>query len=145
MPQQITQIALLVRDYDEAISFYISKLGFTLIEDTDLGNAKRWIRIRPPGSNGAELLLARAVTPEQQSRVGNQTGGRVFLFFETDNFDRDYAAMKARGVTFLGDPRQEPYGTVIVFQDLYANKFDLIQPAQRPAPTPPTSPPSSAE
>ena len=130
MPQRLSLISLLVRDYDEAIAFYTNRLGFTLLEDTDRGNGKRWVCIRPPGppnSSGAALLLARAVTPEQESRIGNQTGGRVFLFLETDDFHRDHAALLSRGVKFIRPPSEEPYGIVAVFEDLYGNKFDLIQ------------------
>jgi len=127
MPSAIVQLALLVREYDEAIHFYIEKLGFDLLEDTDLGSGKRWVRIAPPGGAGAQLLLSRATTPEQQARVGNQTGGKVFLFIETDDFARDYAALQGHGVRFTGPPRREAYGTVVVFEDLYGNKYDLIQ------------------
>jgi len=125
--QRLTQIAITVRAYDEAIAFYVGTLGFTLAEDTDLGNGKRWVRVVPPGSGGAGILLARAATPEQLASVGNQTGGRVFLFLETDDFRRDYELYRSRGVEFLGPPRQESYGTVGVFLDLYGNKIDLIE------------------
>lgn len=127
MPQKLGYIALVVREYDEAITFYTAKLGFHLIEDTDLGNGKRWVRVRPPGSTETDLLLARAVNPEQVSRIGNQTGGRVFLFLHTDNFWRDYQGMTARGVNFCRSPSEESYGTVAVFEDLYGNKWDLLQ------------------
>jgi lactoylglutathione lyase len=127
MPQKLAYIALVVRDYDEAIAFYTTKLGFQLIEDTDLGNGKRWVRVRPPGSAGTDLLLARAVNPEQASRIGNQTGGRVFLFLHTDDFWRDYQEMTVRGVNFCRPPREESYGTVAVFEDLYGNQWDLLQ------------------
>jgi len=127
MPQKLGYIALVVRDYDEAIAFYITKLGFHLIEDTDLGNGKRWVRVRPAGSAGTDLLLARAVNPEQASRIGNQTGGRVFLFLHTDDFWRDYQGMTSRGVNFCRAPSEESYGTVAVFEDLYGNKWDLLQ------------------
>jgi catechol 2,3-dioxygenase-like lactoylglutathione lyase family enzyme len=127
MKQTIGAISLLVRDYDEAISFYIGKLGFILIEDSDLGGGKRWVMVAPPGSGGTRLLLAKAVTTEQESRIGNQTGGRVFLFLHTDDFQRDYEAMKANGVQFLEEPRHESYGTVVVFEDLYGNKWDLLE------------------
>jgi catechol 2,3-dioxygenase-like lactoylglutathione lyase family enzyme len=127
MPQKLGYIALVVRDYDEAIAFYTIKLGFHLIEDTDLGNGKRWVLVRPPGSTGTDLLLARAVDPEQASRIGNQTGGRVFLFLHTDDFWRDYEGMASRGVNFCRPPSEEPYGTVAVFEDLYGNKWDLLQ------------------
>lgn len=133
MKQVIAAAALVVRQYDEAIEFYTQKLGFALLEDTDLGGGKRWVRVAPPSweaSPGSQtcLLLAQAATPEQESRIGDQTGGRVFLFLHTDDFWRDYAAMRARGVHFLEEPRSEPYGTVCVFEDLYGNKWDLIQP-----------------
>jgi len=127
MQQTIGYIALLVRDYDEAIAFYTNKLDFELIEDADLGNGKRWVRVRPPGSTGPDLLLAKAVTPEQASRIGNQTGGRVFLFLHTDDFWRDYREMTAKGVQFVRQPSEESYGTVAVFEDLYGNKWDLLQ------------------
>jgi catechol 2,3-dioxygenase-like lactoylglutathione lyase family enzyme len=128
MTQRLGHVALVVREYDEAIAFYTHSLGFQLIEDADLGNGKRWVLVRPPGSTGTDLLLARAVTLEQASRIGNQTGGRVFLFLHTDDFWRDYRAMTARGVKFVRPPSEESYGTVAVFEDLYGNKWDLIQP-----------------
>ena len=124
----VARVALLVREYDEAIAFYRDTLGFRLLEDTDLGGGKRWVRMAPEGSAGAEVLLARAVTPQQTARIGDQTGGRVFLFIETEDFARDHAAMTARGVRFLEAPRREAYGMVAVFVDLYGNKMDLIQP-----------------
>ena len=127
MAQTLGYVALVVRDYDEAIAFFTHALGFTLFEDTDLGQGKRWVLVGPPDSRGTGLLLARAVTPEQASRIGNQTGGRVFLFLHTDDFTRDYEAMKALGVRFIGQPREESYGTVAVFEDLYGNKWDLLQ------------------
>jgi catechol 2,3-dioxygenase-like lactoylglutathione lyase family enzyme len=120
-------VALVVRDYDEAIAFYTESLGFLLIEGTDLGNGKRWVRVRPPGSTGTDLLLAKAGNDEQSSRIGNQTGGRVFLFLHTDDFWRDYRAMTARGVKFVRPPSEESYGTVAVFEDLYGNQWDLLQ------------------
>ncbi len=126
MPQTITQFAVTVRDYDEALAFYVDKLGFEKLEDTDLGGGKRWVRVRPPGSSGAGILLARAASERQAASVGNQTGGRVFLFLETDDFARDYAALVARGVRFVRPPSEEPHGTVAVFEDLYGNRFDLI-------------------
>ena len=129
MTQTLSAIALVVRDYDEAIRFYTQVLGFELMEDTPLDAVKRWVRVRPPGSRGSDLLLARAATTEQESRVGNQTGGRVFLFLHTDNFERDYTLFVGRGVHFVRPPRLEPYGTVAVFRDLYGNLWDLIQPA----------------
>ena len=125
MTQRLGYIALVVRDY--AITFYTQSLGFQLVENTDLGGGKRWVRVRPPGSTGTDLLLARAVNPEQASRIGNQTGGRVFLFLQTDDFWRDYRAMMERGVKFVRPPVEESYGTVAVFEDLYGNKWDLLQ------------------
>lgn len=131
MPQTIGHVALVVRDYDEAIAFYTQSLGFDLIEDsvsTDRsGQPKRWVLIAPPGSQGTNLLLAKASTPEEASRIGNQTGGRVFLFLHTDDFWRDYTAMLARGVKFVREPKEEPYATVAVFEDLYGNQWDLLQ------------------
>ena len=124
----IASIAVVVREYDEAISFYRDKLGFNLVEDTALGGEKRWVLMCPPGSSGTQLLLARAATPQQSSRIGNQTGGRVFLFLHTDDFWRDYREFSARGVIFNRPPSEEPYGTVAVFEDLYGNLWDLIQP-----------------
>ena len=112
MPQDIGSITVVVREYDEAIAFFTQALGFQLIEDTDLGQGKRWVLVAPPGSAGTNLLLARAAGPEQATRIGNQTGGRVFLFLHTDNFWRDYRAMKERGVKFRQNPREEAYGTV---------------------------------
>jgi lactoylglutathione lyase len=127
MKQKIGAIALLVRDYDEAIAFYTQKLGFQLLEDTDLGAGKRWVRVAPPAAEEACLLLARADSPEQVAALGNQTGGRVFLFLHTDDFWRDYKVMKASGIRFFEEPRSEPYGTVVVFEDLYGNKWDFIE------------------
>ncbi|PRY43080.1 catechol 2,3-dioxygenase-like lactoylglutathione lyase family enzyme [Spirosoma oryzae] len=128
MSQHIGQLALLVHDYDEAIAFYTQKLSFDLLEDTRLSATKRWVRVAPRGSAGFSLLLAHADSDEQRSRVGNQTGGRVFLFLYTDDFWRDYNAMRAAGVLFSRDPVEEPYGTVAVFADLYGNLWDMIQP-----------------
>jgi catechol 2,3-dioxygenase-like lactoylglutathione lyase family enzyme len=125
--QQITAVALVVRDYDEAIAYFTGCLGFALAEDTPLGGGKRWVVVRPPGG-GTALVLARAATPEQSARVGDQTGGRVFLFLRTDDFWRDYRAMQSRGVRFVEQPRQEEYGTVVVFLDLYGNRWDLVEP-----------------
>jgi catechol 2,3-dioxygenase-like lactoylglutathione lyase family enzyme len=125
--QTIGYIALVVRDYDEALAFYTEKLNFKLIEDTHLTKDKRWVLISPPGSRGTNLLLARAATPEQETRVGNQTGGRVFLFLHTDDFWRDYEEMRERNVKFVRPPTEEPYGTVAVFEDLYGNLWDLLQ------------------
>ena len=122
-------VSLVVADYDEALAFYVGKLGFRLVEDTFVPEQnKRWVVIEPEGAEpGARLLLARAVGPEQSSRVGNQTGGRVFLFLHTDDFWRDHAAYTERGVVFVRPPREEPYGTVAVFRDLYGNLWDLVQ------------------
>ena len=129
MRQSIGQISLIVRDYDEAIHFYVQQLGFTLLEDTAMpGQDKRWVVVAPPGSEGVQLLLARAVGDAQLSRVGDQTGGRVFLFLYTDDFWRDFNAYQARGVVFVREPKEEPYGTVAVFQDVCGNLWDLIQP-----------------
>lgn len=127
MTSSIATIALVVAEYDEAIAFYRDRAGFTLLADTDMGGGKRWVVVAPPGGNGAKLLLARADGPEQRKAIGNQTGGRVMLFLETDDFARDYAAMAARGVNFLEAPRHEVYGSVAVFEDLYGNKWDLIE------------------
>jgi catechol 2,3-dioxygenase-like lactoylglutathione lyase family enzyme len=127
MKQTIGAISLLVRDYDEAISFYTEKLHFELMEDTDMGAGKRWVTVSAPGSSETRLLLAKAVTAEQESRIGNQTGGRVFLFLNTDDFWRDYHEMKSNGVRFLEEPREESYATVVVFEDLYGNKWDLLE------------------
>jgi catechol 2,3-dioxygenase-like lactoylglutathione lyase family enzyme len=129
MKQSIALVSLVVRDYDEAIQFYVGKLGFALIEDTDVPEqAKRWVVLAPPGAGECRLLLARALTPEQQRYIGNQTGGRVFLFLRTDDFWRDYNCYKERGIEFVREPRDEPYGTVAVFKDLYGNLWDLIGP-----------------
>lgn len=127
MHQSIARIALVVRDYDEAIDYYVGVLGFRLIEDLTLSEEKRWVVVVPPGDSQTGLLLARAASPEQESRIGNQAGGRVFLFLHTDDFDRDYAAWSAKGVTFVEDPRNEEYGKVVVFEDLYGNRWDLIE------------------
>lgn len=129
MPQHIAQIAIVVNDYDEAIAFYTGKLGFNLVEDTVLSPTKRWVLVQPAGNNGCRLLLAKASGEEQASRVGNQTGGRVFLFLETDDFDSDYKRYSANGVRFVREPVNEPYGKVAVFEDLYGNYWDLIEPA----------------
>lgn len=129
MSQSIATVALVVRDYDEALAFYVGKLGFRLVEDTTiLAQDKRWVTVAPPGSTGPLLLLARAVGEEQTSRIGNQTGGRVFLFLHTDDFWRDYAAYRSKGVVFVREPKEESYGTVAVFADLYGNLWDLLQP-----------------
>ena len=128
MKQQIAQLALVVKEYDEALAFYIQKLNFTLVEDTKMSNTKRWVVIAPPGSNGCRLLLAKAANEVQLKSVGFQAGGRVFLFLYTDDFDRDYSNMIKNGIKFIGEPRDEPYGKVIVFKDLYGNKWDFIEP-----------------
>lgn len=128
MKQELAHLALIVADYDEAIKFYTQQLNFTLIGDTVLSETKRWVIVAPPGSTGCQLLLAKAATDEQQSRVCNQTGGRVFLFLYTDNFQRDYSAMQKKGIVFVREPVTEPYGTVAVFKDLYGNLWDLIEP-----------------
>jgi catechol 2,3-dioxygenase-like lactoylglutathione lyase family enzyme len=127
MPQEIGAVTLVVADYDEAIAFYCTKLGFELREDSPRENGKRWVRVAPPGAQGTCLLLARAATPQQKAAVGNQTGERVGFFLHTDDFQRDYQAMRARGVTFLEEPRSEAYGMVAVFIDLYGNKWDLLE------------------
>ncbi len=128
MKQSIAQFALVVKDYDEAIDFYTRKLHFDLLEDTVLSETKRWVRVAPPGSTGMGILLAKAANEEQLSRVGNQTGGRVFLFLHTDDFWRDYQDMSSKGIRFVRGPQEEPYGTVAVFEDLYGNLWDMIQP-----------------
>jgi len=125
--QRIGYVALVVRDYDEAIEYYTNALGFQLVEDTSLGGDKRWVLLAPPGSVESRLLLAKASTAAQKARVGDQTGGRVFLFLHTDDFWRDYREMIARGVKFREAPRDESYGTVAVFEDLYGNRWDLLQ------------------
>lgn len=128
MQQSILHVALVVRDYDEAIAFFCGKLGFTLVEDTyQPEQDKRWVVVAPPGSTGTSLLLARAANPEQQAFIGRQTGGRVFLFLRTDDFWRDYERMQAVGIRFVREPKEAPYGTVAVFEDLYGNWWDLIE------------------
>ena len=130
MNQHIAHIALVVNNYDEAIEFYTQKLNFTLIEDTRLSETKRWVRVAPKGDGQCCLLLAQAVNEEQQSRIGNQTGGRVFLFLYTDDFGRDYNNMLEKKINFVRPPIKEPYGTVAVFEDLYGNLWDLIEPVK---------------
>ncbi|HEX3895534.1 MAG TPA: VOC family protein [Rudaea sp.] len=125
--RRLAHVAVVVRDYDEAIGFYTRALGFHLIEDTKLGPDKRWVVVAPSIRDGASILLAKASNESQSSRVGNQTGGRVFLFLHTDDFWRDYRAMTAQGVHFVEKPREEEYGTVVVFEDLYGNRWDLIE------------------
>jgi catechol 2,3-dioxygenase-like lactoylglutathione lyase family enzyme len=127
MKQSIVHIALVVDDYDEAIKFYTEKLNFTLIEDTPQSETKRWVLVAPPGSEDCSLLLAQGVGEEQRSRVGNQTGGRVFLFLKTDDFWRDYQNMRSQGIKFVREPKDEEYGTVAVFEDLYGNLWDLVE------------------
>jgi catechol 2,3-dioxygenase-like lactoylglutathione lyase family enzyme len=129
MKQWIGLVSVVVRDYDEALAFYVGTLGFTLVEDTFIAEQnKRWVVVSPPGATQTQLLLARASDAEQASRVGNQTGGRVALFLYTDDFARDYQRYKANGVVFVREPKAEPYGTVAVFEDLYGNLWDLLQP-----------------
>ena len=130
MNQHIAHIALVVNNYDEAIEFYTQKLNFTLIEDTRLSETKRWVKVAPKGDGQCCLLLAQAVNEEQQSRIGNQTGGRVFLFLNTDDFWRDYNNMLEKKINFVRPPIKEPYGTVAVFEDLYGNLWDLIEPVK---------------
>jgi catechol 2,3-dioxygenase-like lactoylglutathione lyase family enzyme len=127
MRQHLSLTALVVRDYDEALAFYVDKLGFELRENTRLSDDKRWVVVAPPGSIESGLLLARAANARQAAAIGNQSGGRVFLFLATDNFDRDHAAYAQRGVNFIEQPRVEPYGKVAVFEDLYGNCWDLIE------------------
>jgi catechol 2,3-dioxygenase-like lactoylglutathione lyase family enzyme len=127
MNQQIAHIALVVEDYDDAIEFYTKKLNFVLLEDTPQSETKRWVLVSPPGVSGCSLLLAKGVGDEQKSRIGNQTGGRVFLFLRTDDFWRDYKSMQDKGIKFTREPKTEEYGTVAVFADLYGNLWDLIQ------------------
>jgi catechol 2,3-dioxygenase-like lactoylglutathione lyase family enzyme len=127
MNQQIVHIALVVKDYDEAISFYTKKLSFELIEDTQLSETKRWVIVKPKGNGSCALLLAKAATNLQESRIGNQTGGRVFLFLCTDDFKRDYQQLLTNGITIIREPSVEEYGIVAVFEDLYGNYWDLIQ------------------
>jgi catechol 2,3-dioxygenase-like lactoylglutathione lyase family enzyme len=131
MNQFIAQLALVVKDYDEAIKFYTQKLGFRLVEDSVLTDTKRWVVVSPPGNGGCSLLLARAADSKQLQAVGNQTGGRVFLFLYTDDFDRDYQAMVEMGIHFVRRPVKEVYGKVAVFEDLYGNLWDLIEPSAK--------------
>ena len=126
--RSIAALALVVRDYDEAIAWYTGALDFELLEDTALGDGKRWVRVAPRGSTGTALLLALAKGDEQVAAIGRQAGGRVFLFLHTDDFARDHAAMTAAGVRFVAEPRDEPYGRVVVFEDLYGNQWDFIEP-----------------
>ena len=128
MSQIIAQLAVVVRDYDEAIAFYTQKLNFELVEDTRLSDTKRWVVVSPDGIGGCKLLLAKAATPEQAAHIGNQTGGRVFLFLHTSDFWKDYHTFKSNGIEFTEEPRDEKYGTVVVFKDLYGNLWDMIGP-----------------
>jgi catechol 2,3-dioxygenase-like lactoylglutathione lyase family enzyme len=128
MKQHIAAVTLLVPDYDEAIAYYVGKLGFKLIEDTALSAAKRWVVVAPPGNGETGLLLAQADSPDQRQAIGNQTGGRVFLILKTDDFDHDFARFKKAGIEFLEEPRKEAYGKVVVFRDVFGNKWDLIEP-----------------
>lgn len=128
MNQRIAHISIVVRDYDEAISFYTAKLHFTLVEDTVLSETKRWVRVAPKGTGGCCLLLAKAVGPDQESRIGNQTGGRVFLFLHTDDFAGDYQNLLDHQIKIVREPAVEPYGRVAVFEDLYGNLWDLVEP-----------------
>ena len=127
MSNSIALVTLVVRDYDEAISYFITVLRFHLVEDTTLSDSKRWVVVSPSASPGTGFLLARATNPEQESRIGNQTGGRVAFFLNTVDFQSDYRHMQAHGVDFIDPPREEPYGTVVVFRDLYGNKWDLVE------------------
>ena len=127
MKRSIYLVSLVVRDYDEAIQFFVEKLGFVLVDDSPAENGKRWVVVAPRKQGGCQLLLARAATEEQSAHIGSQTGGRVFLFLSTDDFWRDYEAYRARGVEFIREPKDEPYGTVAVFKDLYGNFWDLFQ------------------
>jgi catechol 2,3-dioxygenase-like lactoylglutathione lyase family enzyme len=128
MKQSLGLVSLVVRDYDEALEFFVGKLGFVLIEDSFLlAEGKRWVVVAPPGATESRLLLARASTPEQQAHIGAQTGGRVFLFLHTDDFWRDYKRYKSAGIVFVREPKTEPYGTVAIFKDLYGNLWDLVE------------------
>lgn len=131
MHQRIAHISLVVKDYDEAIEFYTKKLDFTLLEDTPIEDDKRWVSVAPPGAKECSLLLAKASTPQQASSIGNQTGGRVFLFLFTDNFERDYHKMLAHDITFVRPPQEQSYGKVAVFEDLYGNQWDLLEPNEK--------------
>lgn len=134
MQQSIAHIAVVVRDYDEAIDYYTRALGFFLVEDTRLSAEKRWVLVSPPGDGATSLLLAKAANPEQASRIGDQTGGRVFLFLRTDDFHRDHRTLLANGVHFVEEPREESYGTVAVFEDIYGNRWDFIEYKNQPEP-----------
>ncbi len=132
MSQHLGALSLLVRDYDEALAYYVGVLGFDRVEDTDLGGGKRWVLVAPPGARECRLLLARATNAEQAAAVGRQSGGRVFLFLHTDDFARDHRRYRERGVRFIEEPRHEAYGTVAVFEDLYGNRWDLLELRPRP-------------
>jgi len=140
MPRALAQLALVVRDYDEAIEFFTTRLEFRVLEDTVLSPDKRWVVLAPSADAGCRLLLARAANPEQASRIGNQTGGRVFLFLETDDFWRDYRNYRERGVRFVREPSEESFGTVAVFADLYGNLWDLIERRDREVISAPSAP-----
>lgn len=130
MPQRLAQVSVLVRDYDEAIAFFVDQLGFELVEDTPIPEqSKRWVVVAPKGGQGPSILLAQAANEEETARIGDQTGGRVFLFLYTDDFWRDYKAYQAKGVRFVREPQEQDYGTVAVFEDLYGNLWDLLQPS----------------
>lgn len=131
LKQRIAHIALVVRDYDEAIAFYTEKLDFRLVEDTRINDDKRWVVVAPPGAQECALLLAKAANEKQSESIGNQTGGRVFLFLFTDDFQRDYEKMSARKIKFVRPPKEEDYGTVAVFEDLYGNLWDLLEPSEK--------------
>ena len=131
MKQYIAQFAIVVKDYDEAINFYTKKLNFELVEDTKQSEEKRWVLVKPKGASETAILLAKAANLEQESRVGNQTGGRVFLFLYTDDFWRDYNEMQEKGIKFIREPKEEVYGTVAVFEDLYGNLWDLLEPKNK--------------
>lgn len=131
MKQKIAYVSVVVKDYDEAINFYTEKLNFLLVEDTKLSETKRWVLIAPPGADSCCLLLAKATNDEQKSRIGNQTGGRVFLFLNTDNFDKDYTNLLDNKIKIVREPTAEAYGTVAVFEDLYGNLWDLIEPCEK--------------
>jgi catechol 2,3-dioxygenase-like lactoylglutathione lyase family enzyme len=135
MTQTLAQVTFVVREYDEAIAFFTEKLGFHLLEDSALSDGKRWVVVAPDGPGSLRLLLARASTPQEVRTIGTQTGGRVFLFLHIDNFSSDYSAMQSRGVKFLEAPREESYGTVAVFEDLYGNKWDLLMPSNASSPS----------
>jgi|SRR5271168_1648608 catechol 2,3-dioxygenase-like lactoylglutathione lyase family enzyme len=143
MPQFLAHITFLVRDYDEALSFFTDSLGFRLVEDSPLPGGNRWLVVSPPASRGVSLLLAQAANPEQLAQIGHQAAGRVFLFLHTDNFWRDYRLMQAANIKFLETPREESYGTVAVFEDLYGNKWDLLEPKESSAPRPMAKPQES--